>query len=81
MISVPPGQSARRRKAIKALPLELIMVESDAPAAGSTPRDVERSIGIVAEAKGLSFERAAEATSLNTKKFFNIHSGANMMRM
>jgi TatD DNase family protein len=81
MISVPPMQSSRRKKVIKMLPLDLIMAESDAPAAGGKPLDVEKSVNIIAEAKGLSFARAAEATTLNTKRFFNIFGKTNLMRM
>ncbi|HVC58420.1 MAG TPA: TatD family hydrolase [Candidatus Acidoferrales bacterium] len=72
MISVPPFESSRRNKAIEAIAIDNIMAESDSPAAGATPLDVGKSVGIVAKAKGISFERAAEQLTANTKRFFNV---------
>ncbi|MEM3827250.1 MAG: TatD family hydrolase [Candidatus Micrarchaeaceae archaeon] len=73
-ISVPPVESSKRSRAIKDFPIEQIMAESDAPAAGAYPKDVERSVMIVAKAKGLEYEKAAEIIASNTKRFFNIGS-------
>jgi len=73
-ISVPPTESSKRSNAIKMFPIDQIMVESDAPAAGVTPKDVERSVMIVAKAKDLEFGKAAEIIVSNTKRFFNIGS-------
>lgn len=78
MISVPPLQSSKRSKVIKEIAIDNIMAESDAPAAGSSPRDVERSIQIVAEAKRIDFKKAAELLTINTKKFFRIKTNALM---
>jgi TatD DNase family protein len=71
MISVPPVESRKRGRAIKKIGLERIMVESDAPIVGATPRDVEKAVRSIALLKGISFERAAEALTSNTKSFFN----------
>ncbi len=73
MISVPPFESGKRSRAIKEIGLERIMAESDSPVAGATPRDVEKAVRNVASLKGISFERAAEALTRNTKSFFNIN--------
>jgi TatD DNase family protein len=71
MVSVPPVESGKRSRAIKSMGLERIMAESDAPAVGATPRDVEGVVRSVALLKGISFESAAEAMTRNTKLFFN----------
>ncbi|MDE1869185.1 MAG: TatD family hydrolase [Candidatus Micrarchaeota archaeon] len=81
MISIPPLLSSKRFRAAKEMALDNIMAESDAPAAGSTPKDTESAIRIVAEAKGISFEKAAEALTANTKRFFNIKAKSSFMRM
>ncbi len=75
MISVPPFESAKRNKAIAAIAIDNIMAESDAPAAGESPLDVAKSVGIVAKAKGIGFERAAEQLTANTKRFFGVGLG------
>ena len=80
MISVPPFESSKRRRAIKDIPIDNIMVESDSPAAGATPNDVIASLRIVAESKGISIERAAEATANNTKRFFMLNARNHMIR-
>ena len=80
MISVPPLDSGKRTKAIKEIAIDNIMAESDAPVAGSTPLAVRKSVEMIAAAKGMSFESAAEAVTLNTKRFFNLHAKAGLMR-
>jgi TatD DNase family protein len=77
MISVPPIQSNKRSKVIKEIAIDNIMVESDAPAVGVSPRDVSTSIGIVAEAKKLDFKKAANLLAENTKRFFKINNSSN----
>ncbi|MDE1833059.1 MAG: TatD family hydrolase, partial [Candidatus Micrarchaeota archaeon] len=72
MVSVPPFESSRRNKAISAIAIDNIMAESDSPAAGASPLDVGKSVAIVAKAKGISFERAAEQLTANTKRYFNV---------
>jgi TatD DNase family protein len=72
MVSIPPIESSKRQRAIKEIPMKQLMVESDAPAIGGSPKDVEKSIRIIAETRGLSFEEVAAITQNNTKTFFNI---------
>ena len=72
MISIPPFESSRRNKAISAIAIDNIMAESDSPAAGASPLDVKKSVAIVAKAKGIGFERAAEQLTANTKRYFNV---------
>ena len=70
MLSFPPLESARRRKVIKEVSIDNIMVESDAPAAVKSPTDVRKAVEIVAEEKRITFEQAAHAVVANTKRFF-----------
>jgi len=80
MISVPPLQSSKRSKVIKEIAIDNIMAESDAPAAGTTPRDIERSIVIVSDAKKIDFKKATDLLTDNTKRFFRIHNKEMFMR-
>ncbi len=75
MISIPPFKSSRRDRVIKDVAIDNILAESDAPAAGTSPLDVKKSIEIIASAKGMSFEKAAEVLFYNTRKFFGIDAG------
>jgi TatD DNase family protein len=75
MISIPPLESARRRKVIKEVSIDNIMVESDAPAGAKAPGDVRRAVEIIAEEKRITFEQAANAVVANTKRFFGTEKG------
>ncbi len=81
MVSIPPMQSSSRSRIIKEIAIDNIMAESDSPAAGASPMDVERSIAIVAEAKRIEFKTAAELLSGNTKRFFRLKAKGSFMRM
>jgi TatD DNase family protein len=78
-ISVPPMESSRRMRAIKAVSMASLLAETDSPVNGSVPRDVEKSIRIIAAAKGVPFEDAAVTLVQNTRRFFNI-GVASLMR-
>ena len=80
MISVPPVESAKRMRAIKDIAIDNIMAESDSPVVGESPASVRKSIEIIAAAKRLTFESAAEAVTLNTKRFFGTSSKSGLMR-
>lgn len=77
MISVPPVSSAGRRKAVAHIPLQQIMAETDCPIVGKSPLDVEASVRIVAEAKGMAYEEARKAIVENTKRFFATYGKTN----
>ncbi len=81
MVSIPPVDSEKRRKVIKELPIDNIMLESDSPAASESPIGVREAMRIIAEAKGLSMGRVAEATTANTKRFFGVVRNSGMMRV
>ena len=74
MISIPPLESARRRKVIKEVSIDNIMVESDAPAAAKSPADVKKAVEMIAEEKRITFEQAAHAVVANTKRYFGIEN-------
>ncbi len=78
MISVPPMDSGKRKRAIRAVSMANLLAETDSPVNGATPRDVEKSIRIIAAAKGVPFEEAAEVLTQNTRRFFNIGVGRLM---
>jgi TatD DNase family protein len=80
MISVPPLESSKRMRVLKEIAIDNIMAESDSPIVGASPLAVRQSIEIIAAAKGLSFESAAEAVTLNTKRFFNTPSMSGLIR-
>jgi Tat protein secretion system quality control protein TatD with DNase activity len=71
---------SRRRKIRKEMAIDNIMAESDSPVLGVSPKDVEKSIEAVAEAKRIEFRRAAELLSNNTKRFFRIGAKRVFMR-
>jgi TatD DNase family protein len=70
--SFPPLSSARREKALKKIPAERIMAETDSPYVGKTPLDVEKSVMIIAKEKKMEYKEAAELASRNAFKFFGI---------
>jgi TatD DNase family protein len=81
MISIPPLSSTKRTEVIKDVSIDKLMVESDAPVVGASPLYVRKAAEIVAEAKRITIERAAEQLTLNTKRFFNINAKLGFMRM
>jgi Tat protein secretion system quality control protein TatD with DNase activity len=74
MVSIPPLKSSKRDKVLMYLPIGCIMAETDSPIVGKTPRDVEISVRMIAEAKKIDYEKACEALARNTKTFFNIEN-------
>ncbi|MGI0100778.1 MAG: TatD family hydrolase [Candidatus Micrarchaeaceae archaeon] len=80
MISIPPLHSGKRSKVIKEIAIDNIMAESDAPVVGASPKDIDISIGMVAEIKKLEFAKAADLLNRNSKRFFRIHTKAMPMR-
>lgn len=67
------------REMIKDAPLESLLLETDAPYLSpeglrgkrNEPAQVRLLAELVAELKGLKFEEVAEATTANTRRFFN----------
>ncbi len=71
-ISIPPTESSKRKRAVKAMPIEQILVETDSPVVGAIPSDVLKSIELVAKYKEMSVEEVARQTSSNTRNLFFI---------
>jgi TatD DNase family protein len=72
IISIPPVETSKRRRALQRIGLESIVLETDSPIVGKDPIDVKKSASIVAKVKGLSIEEVASATNENLRKFFYI---------
>jgi TatD DNase family protein len=72
LISIPPLDSKKRERAVKAVGIQSIVAETDAPVAGLRPIDVVKSVGIIAKAKNIAFAEAAFAITENIRKFFYI---------
>lgn len=76
--SVPPSieRSAQKRKLVGRLPLDCLLAETDSPVLGPSPPDrnepanVARSVGAIAEIKGLAVEAVAEALLENTRRLY-----------
>ncbi|MEM3364183.1 MAG: TatD family hydrolase [Candidatus Micrarchaeia archaeon] len=69
LVSLPPLRGGRISIA-RALDLESIAAETDAPYVGKTPLDVKESIRIIAEAKGAEFHEVEKCTSANVRRLF-----------
>jgi len=71
LISITPLHSKDRKEAISKVPLENLVVETDAPYVGRTPEDVKDAINYIAEIKKLDFEVVAKQTAKNALEFLN----------
>jgi TatD DNase family protein len=72
IISVPPLRSKERKQFVRDLPLEKLVVESDAPYIGKEPSAAMESIKMIAEIKELPEDAVRRQTLLNTEEFFRI---------
>ncbi|MFH0738072.1 MAG: TatD family hydrolase [Candidatus Micrarchaeota archaeon] len=70
-ISVAHMRSKEKRKVINSVPLDRLLIESDAPYVGRTPESIRGAAAYIAEVKGISVEEAAEATARNAMAFFS----------
>ncbi|NYZ77565.1 TatD family hydrolase [Candidatus Micrarchaeota archaeon] len=70
-ISTPPLHAKERRNAIHEVPLENLLVETDAPYVVRTPEQVRDAVSYIAEIKSLDFDAVAEQTAKNAHRFFN----------
>lgn len=69
-ISVTHMRSKERRKVINTVPLDRLMVESDAPYVGRTPDVVRDAVAYIADVKGLGAEEVGKRTAENAMRFF-----------
>lgn len=73
-ISISHMRSKDRRKVIEAVPLERMLVESDAPFVGRTPESIREAISYIAEAKKIEPALVEKTTGENAARFFGFRS-------
>jgi TatD DNase family protein len=71
-ISIPPAETGKRKKVIKAVGLDSIVVETDSPIVGKTPTDVIKVCEMIALIKGVGVEDVAARTTENIRRLFFI---------
>jgi TatD DNase family protein len=71
-ISIPPAETSKRKRVIKATGMQNIVVETDSPVVGKTPSDVIKVCEMIALMKGLTVEEVATATTENIRRLFFI---------
>jgi TatD DNase family protein len=71
-ISIPPAETGKRKKVIKAVGLDSIVVETDSPIVGKTPADVIKVCEFIALIKGVGVEDVAARTTENIRRLFFI---------
>ena len=80
MFSIPPtiARSSQKQKLVKRLPLDNLLLESDAPVLSPIPGEINypRNVRISAEwisrLKNLTFDKVAEKTTLNAMEVFDL---------
>ncbi len=70
LISIPPQANSERKRIIKALPIESLVVESDAPYIGKTSEDTMKSAEMIARYKEMELEDVLKKTAENARKIF-----------
>ena len=71
-ISIPPVRHKERKKIIREIDLEHLLVESDAPYLGKKSTDAYESAKMIAEYKDAPLDAVLEQTFENAKKLFGI---------
>ncbi len=72
LISIPPIESARRKRVISALDIDSLAAETDSPAVGRNPLDVIKVVEWIAATRGIDFVYAAQRVTQNVKKLFSL---------
>ena len=72
VISIPPIESARRKRVINKIDIRNIAVETDSPVVGKSPLDVIRIVEWIAGIKGIPFGEASLRITQNVKRLFSI---------
>ena len=60
------------RRAVECAPLDRILIETDTPVRGTTPKDVWRTLKALCAIKALDEDKALAAVNANARLFFNI---------
>jgi len=71
-ISVPPVSSLGREKIVKHVPLESLLLETDAPYLGGEPGGVNVSARMIADIKGIDIEEVSRITTESCIALFNL---------
>ncbi|MEM7828134.1 MAG: TatD family hydrolase, partial [Candidatus Aenigmatarchaeota archaeon] len=71
-------RSKKHRKVARDMPLNFIMLETDAPWLGpgkmrNDPTSIKRVAELIAEIKGIAFDGVWKACGENAKRFFQLH--------
>lgn len=72
LISIPPVTSRTREKIIKHIPLENLLLETDAPYLGGEPSNIAESARLVAGIKCLDVEEVSRVTTKSCIALFNL---------
>lgn len=72
LLSVPPVPSRTREKVIKHIPLENLILETDAPYLGKEPSEVSGSAQLVASIKELEVEEVSRVTTKSCAALFRL---------
>jgi TatD DNase family protein len=72
LISIPPISSKTREKIIKYIPLENLLLETDAPYLGGEPCEVNGSAQLIASIKELEVEEISKVTTKSCIALFNL---------
>lgn len=80
LVSIPTSvvYSKRKQELVGKIPLEAMVLESDAPYLAPTPRERNTPLNIriaaekIAEIKGIEYDDVAEITTKNAREFFNL---------
>jgi len=72
LFSIPPVPSKERKKIAREVPIENLLLESDAPYLGKEPIDILKSAQIIASEKGMALEEVVAATAENARRFYGL---------
>jgi len=73
-ISIPPVSSRRRRKMIKTLGLNHLVVETDLPYIGKSVSDINKSLNIISNELGIDMNNVAMVTHSNAMRALGLGS-------
>ncbi len=71
IISIPPLRNKERKKAAKAVGIERLVCETDAPYIGKTLNDINVSLQIISDSLAIPLEETADRTFGNALQFYS----------
>ncbi|MFA5049897.1 MAG: TatD family hydrolase [Candidatus Micrarchaeia archaeon] len=72
LISISPMHSKNRKEVIQKIPLEFLVVETDAPYVVRDIQDIKKAIQYISDVKSISFQDVEDETFKTSSKFFNL---------